>query len=77
MPKVLDVHNIIEVKAIRKKLTANKSQLAMFDLLCDVVNSKNNIGEQKNPILLDTDIEDNTEPILSDHESDSDYESDD
>tara|TARA_Y100000592_G_scaffold100830_1_gene183148 strand:+ start:17198 stop:17413 length:216 start_codon:yes stop_codon:yes gene_type:complete len=67
----LDVLNIIEIKRIREILINHPDLLSMFELL--VIMSNNRLNDEKTAISFP--IEENIEPHLSDHSSDSDEES--
>tara|TARA_R100000388_G_C7204398_1_gene140222 strand:- start:452 stop:667 length:216 start_codon:yes stop_codon:yes gene_type:complete len=67
----LDVLNIIEIKRIREILINHPDLLSMFELL--VIMSNNRLNDEKTAISFP--IEENIEPQLSDHSSDSDEES--
>ena len=62
----LDTDNIIEIDRIRTILKKHPDLLSMFEIMVIIAN--NRINEEKS--ILKMDIEDNTEPELSDHESD-------
>ena len=62
----LDTDNIIEIDRIRTILKKHPDLLSMFEILVIIAN--NRINEEK--LTLSMEIEDNTEPELSDHESD-------
>ena len=66
----LDIRNIIEVEKIRTILREHPDLLSMFEIL--IIISNNRINEEK--IVGSMCLEDNTEPILSDHESDDELE---
>lgn len=65
----LDIYNVIEINEIRKRLIREPDLLSMFELLCIMCNNRLNKEEV---IKGNYKLEDNTEPILSDHESDED-----
>ena len=62
----LNTDNIIEIHRIRTILKNHPDLLSMFEIMVIIAN--NRINEEKATIAMD--IEDNTEPELSDHESD-------
>ena len=62
----LDTKNIIEIDRIRTILKNHPDLLSMFEIMVIIAN--NRINEEKATIAME--IEDNTEPELSDHESD-------
>lgn len=64
----LNIYNVIEIKEIRKRLIHEPDLLSMFELLCIMTNNRLN----KEQVVRSMKIEDNVEPILSDHESDDD-----
>ena len=70
MPKIekLDIHNIIEIKKIRKILINHPDLLSIFEIL--IIMANNRINQEK--IVNKMEIEENIEPDLS---SDSDDES--
>ena len=65
----LDVLNIIEVEKIRKVLREHPDLLSMFEIL--IIISNNRINKREMPIA-DLPLEENVDPVLSDHSSDED-----
>ena len=64
--------NIIEINQIKKILQDKKNLLKVFD---DVIATANiNLNKEKSCVSLP--IEENTEPLLSDHSSDSSSDED-
>tara|TARA_R110002153_G_scaffold188182_5_gene341151 strand:+ start:38 stop:244 length:207 start_codon:yes stop_codon:yes gene_type:complete len=68
MSEHLDIKNVIEVDRIRTILREHPDLLSLFEILIIIAN--NRINDEKTGI--DLPIEENTEPELSDHESDED-----
>ena len=62
----LDLANVIEIDRIRKKLIDHPDLLSLFELLIIVANKR--LNEER--VVDRMELEDNTEPDLSDHESD-------
>ena len=62
----LNTDNIIEIHRIRTILKNHPDLLSMFEIMVIIAN--NRINEEKATIAME--LEDNTEPELSDHESD-------
>tara|TARA_R110000787_G_scaffold246143_1_gene351933 strand:+ start:343 stop:549 length:207 start_codon:yes stop_codon:yes gene_type:complete len=63
----LDLANVIEIDRIRKKLIDHPDLLSLFELLIIVANKR--LNEER--VVDRMELEDNTEPELSDHDSDS------
>ena len=63
----LDVLNIIEVERIRKVLREHPDLLSMFEILIIISNNRIN---KKEIAVLSMPLEEDAEPVLSDHESD-------
>ena len=68
MSEHLDIKNVIEVDRIRTILREHPDLLSLFEILIIIANNRIN-DERVGP---DLPIEKNTEPELSDHESDED-----
>ena len=66
----MDLNNVIEVKQIREKIKDDKNLLEIFKQIILLANMQNRIVDDT-PIQSMA-IEVHSEPILSDHESDSD-----
>tara|TARA_R110000851_G_scaffold80457_1_gene177096 strand:- start:105 stop:326 length:222 start_codon:yes stop_codon:yes gene_type:complete len=62
----LDTANIIEIDRIRQILKNHPDLLSMFEIMVIIANNRIN----QESISLNMEIEENTEPELSDHESD-------
>tara|TARA_R110000824_G_scaffold135743_1_gene299156 strand:- start:393 stop:605 length:213 start_codon:yes stop_codon:yes gene_type:complete len=62
----LDTANIIEIDRIRQILKNHPDLLSMFEIMVIIANNRIN----QEPLSLSMEIEENTEPELSDHESD-------
>tara|TARA_R100000664_G_scaffold30865_1_gene43911 strand:+ start:358 stop:564 length:207 start_codon:yes stop_codon:yes gene_type:complete len=67
--EAIEVQNIIEIKQILKILENHPQLLQVFK---DIVNVANIALNDEKPSRGPLSIEDNTEPILSDHSSDED-----
>tara|TARA_Y100000401_G_scaffold21213_1_gene14190 strand:- start:393 stop:599 length:207 start_codon:yes stop_codon:yes gene_type:complete len=67
--EAIEVQNIIEIKQIIKILENHPQLLQVFK---DIVNVANIALNDEKPSRGPLPIEDNTEPILSDHSSDED-----
>ena len=63
----LDIKNIIEVERIRKVLRDHPDLLSMFEILIIISNNRIN---KKEIAVLSMPLEEDAEPVLSDHESD-------
>lgn len=68
--EVLDVKNILEVEKIRQILIHYPDLLSIFEII--IIMANNRLNDEKQIISLP--IEENIEPELSDHSSDSDSE---
>ena len=69
----LDANNILEIGRIQGKLIDEPDLLAMFKLLIIIANKRLNSKELDKVILsMALALEENSEPELSDHESDED-----
>ena len=62
----LDTANIIEIDRIRQILKNHPDLLSMFEIMVIIANNRIN----QESLSLSMEIEENTEPELSDHESD-------
>ena len=66
----MDLNNVIEVKQIREKIKDDKNLLEIFKQIILLANMQNRIVDDTP--MQSMAIEVHSEPILSDHESDSD-----
>lgn len=67
--ETLEVKNIIEIKEILKILQNKPQLLQVFN---DILGVANRVLNDEKPSIIPLILEDDTEPILSDHSSDED-----